>query len=108
MGLIRDALIGIALYEAVNYFLKLQSNGVLDADGGSLRVVHSAHNSVGEVNKAEEKQHVEPTLSNQDLDAGLAAGANPETLLTGDGSLDIPDDTWKKSLANDELRAPDS
>lgn len=108
MGIIRDALIGIALYEVLGYVLKLKSNEVLEPAKGPLRVVHSPYNSGGEVANPVERQPIEHTLSNQDLDAGLAAGADPETTFTGDGSLDTPDDTWKNSLANDELRAPDS
>jgi hypothetical protein len=108
MGLIRDALIGIVLYEAVNYVLKIKSNGVLDADGASLHAVGASSSAGGEGSRPMEYSANEPILSNQDFDAGLAAGADPETLLTGDGSLDTPDDTWKNSLANDELRAPDS
>lgn len=38
----------------------------------------------------------------------LDVGTNPETPLTSYGNARSQDDPWKNSLANDELRAPDS
>ena len=108
MGIIRDALIGIALYEVAKYVLGTKTNEVLVAGEGSGHAVGLSNHPAGNVSNPGVHSPVETTLNNQDLDAGLAAGANPDTLLTGDGSLDLPDDTWKNSLANDELRAPDS
>ena len=47
-------------------------------------------------------------LNNQDLGGDLDAGFDPETPLTSHDSMRNQDDPWKNSLANDELRAPDS
>ncbi|MCD0488348.1 hypothetical protein LPB86_08910 [Pedobacter sp. MC2016-14] len=71
MGFIKNAVIGIALYEVAKYTLK---KGWL------------SHNL------------------NDDLDVG----SNPKTPLTGHYFRNDEEDPWKNSLANDELRAPDS
>jgi hypothetical protein len=106
MGLIRDALIGIALYEAVNYVLKKKSTALADVGGGSSDPIDYSR-----IASQEEFRPLEPStepLITSHLNDGLAAGVNPEAPLTGTGSADGSRDTWKDSLANDELRAPDS
>lgn len=71
MGFIKHALIGIAIYEAVKYFMK-------------------------------------PVSDSPYYELDLDVGTNPETPLTSHGVAMDQDDPWKNSLANDELRAPDS
>lgn len=68
MGFIKNALVGIALYEATKYFIKLA-----DRQEAGLQLEH-------------EQNHL---LSNYDTP--------PEE-----------NDPWKNSLANDDMRAPDS
>jgi hypothetical protein len=108
MRIIRDALIGIALYEAVNYVLQKQrSIAVSNADEGSSDAVDYSR-----VASEEDFRPVEPfgesRSEDQRLSEGFATAANPEAPLTGTGSEDSDEDVWKNSLANDELRAPDS
>ncbi len=82
MGFIKHALIGIALYEAVKYFLK-------DTDVVAV---------------ASQNDHYWV----KDAEIDLQVGTNPETPLTGPEIVKDQDDPWRNSLANDELRAPDS
>ncbi len=106
MGFIKHALIGIVLYEAVKYFLN--DRGVLadtrqnDPYWKENVVTNgiSAHYSTGLIN--------ESGLSVQDSGIDLLVGTNPETPLTGPERLNVRNDAWQNSLANDELRAPDS
>jgi hypothetical protein len=90
MGIIRDALIGIALYEAVNYLLEKQS----EKSSSRERSVN-----VRNTEALPTEQYAEPAF---------AAATDPEVPLTGDGSVTNRKDAWTNSLANDELRAPDS
>lgn len=139
MGIIRNALVGIALYEVVSYLLKKGSKGSLDSSKsltGSLSGVQTP--SIGSLNLGSEersntREHSSSSSSlgsdsslgsesnsssgskphsnsdaNSNSNLDLAAGSNPELPLSGDGSLDPPKDEWSNSLANDELRAPDS
>lgn len=90
MGFVKHALIGIALYEVVKYFLKKEDC--------ALNIV------------SERIQVIPPDLQrmpSQDSADDLIAGSNPETPLAGRSPRNV-DDPWKNSLANDELRAPDS
>lgn len=92
MGFIKHALIGIALYEAMKYLLKKEeagfaANDILATNPGRL------------IN--------ETRLSAEDFKVDLRAGTDPEIPLTGTAQVKT-DDVWKNSLANDELRAPDS
>lgn len=70
MGFIRDALIGVALYETVRYFFR--------------------------------KQEVEK------FQYDLSVGSDPNANFTGQGYEMNDNDPWKNSLADNELRAPDS
>jgi hypothetical protein len=85
MGFIKNALIGIALYEAVKYFLR---NGDRDFD----------YASEGTQAASATRQQ----LRNDDID--IIAGARQAD------NLDRMKEnaTWQNSLANDDLRAPDS
>lgn len=151
MGIIRNALVGIALYEVVSYLLKKGSNGSLDSSksltaafsgvqtpsigslnlaseersnprehsssssssgsnssSGSDSSLGSESNSSSGSNSASSSKFGSKSHSNTNSNLDLAAGSNPELPLSGDGSLDPPKDEWSNSLANDELRAPDS
>ncbi|SMC57575.1 hypothetical protein [Pedobacter nyackensis] len=72
MGFIKNALIGIALYEALKYILTKEQPSVTHLDSGD----------------------------------ELMGGTDPEAPLIGKAT--DKDDPWKKSLANDDLRSPDS
>ena len=147
MGIIRNALIGIALYEVVAYLLKKESHDSIDSSKSltgafsgvqapsiyPLNVVSeerfnptergssnsslgsdSSLNSIlssGSNSNPGSKSHSSfgsKSSSNNNSNLDLAAGSNPDLPLSGDGSLDPPKDEWANSLANDELRAPDS
>ena len=145
MGIIRNALVGIALYEVVSYLLKKGSNGSLDSSKSLTAAFSGVQTpSIGSLNLASEersnpREHSSSSSSsgsnsssgsdsslgsdsnsssgskshsnsdaNSNSNLDLAAGSNPELPLSGDGSLDPPKDEWSNSLANDELRAPDS
>jgi hypothetical protein len=90
MGFIRNALIGVALYEVARYLWK--KNGL---DNSTLSHDH-------EINRRKRTNF----FDNYPGDP-LAAGSNPEVSLTGVNTTN-DDDPWKNSLANDDLRAPDS
>ncbi len=92
MGFIRHALIGIALYEAMKYLLKNEETRFA---ANSIPATNS-----GEINNGSR-------LSTEDFKIDLRAGTDPEIPLTGMSHAKT-DDVWKNSLANDELRAPDS
>ena len=91
MGYIKNALIGIAIYETAKYFWKrneLVQPGLSHDRGINRRPrTHLFDNYPGDP---------------------LAAGSNPEVSLTGAGTASNENDPWKNSLANDDLRAPDS
>jgi hypothetical protein len=87
MRFIKNALIGIALYEAVKYFLR--------KDDCDLKFA-------GQLSKENSR------LNTQDLDDDFFAATDPETPLRGESPVKAADDPWKNSLANDDLRAPDS
>jgi hypothetical protein len=131
MGFIKHAIIGIALYEAVKYVLKKRDCGFEFADNGrqgssaaqqlrreEVDVVAGARQT-DQLNRMKENANPGghgtnssegltglPGMTQLDVDEGLARGTDPETPLTGKDSDEA--DPWKKSLANDELRAPDS
>ena len=107
MGIIRDALIGIALYEAIAYVLKNKSDGFSEA-GRSFGGTQSK--TAGHLNVDDSSAGTLKDSGGNSTDSGdrLAAGSNPEIPLTGDGSVNDRKDAWTNSLANDELRAPDS
>jgi hypothetical protein len=128
MGFIKHALIGIALYEAVKYFLNKEdlafgqaTNGIqagsatrqqlrddqIDIIAGARQTDQLSRMKENAANEASANNtgiNSEPRLTNQDLEAGI----NPDTPLTGHEPAKDQDDPWKNSLANDELRAPDS
>jgi len=54
------------------------------------------------------KHFMNPDSAAQYAELDLDVGANPETPLTGYRYDNDQDDPWKNSLANEELRAPDS
>lgn len=55
------------------------------------------------------KYLMKPVSNSLYSELDLDVGTNPETPLTSYGAnSDQQDDPWKNSLANDELRAPDS
>jgi hypothetical protein len=131
MGIIRNALIGIALYEVVAYLLKKGSHDSIDSSKSLTGAFSGAQvPSINPLNAVSEERSKSDSSfgsipssgsnsssgsesnsssglnANSNLD--LAAGSNPDLPLSGDGSLDPPKDEWANSLANDELRAPDS
>lgn len=132
MGFIKHALIGIALYEAVNYILKKEDSGLKLANNGGQAVSamnQELRNKEIDViagarqtdqldqmkeNSASGKTFVnaneglisQPGVTHPGSGDELLSGSDPEAPLTGK-DLD-KDDPWKRSLASDELRAPDS
>ena len=131
MGFIKNALIGVALYEAVKYFLRKEDRFKLTPDGsqdispsrGQLRgeevdIIAGARQTdhlkqmKENASSSEVSENVglvsEPQLSKQDSADDLLAGTDPETPLTGNKRDNAERDAWKNSLANDDLRAPDS
>jgi hypothetical protein len=135
MGFIRHALIGIALYEVAKYYLKKEdlafghvTNGV---EAGSVTRQRLRNGNVDIIAGARQPDHLnqmrnnaaaneapvinatginnETPLVSQHAGDDLDAGTNPDTPLTGrEKSQQEHEDPWKNSLANDELRAPDS
>lgn len=110
---------GIALYEAVKYFLRKQEHSVGFVGENSNSITPSGQQMRGAevdiVAGARQTDHLERMKENalswssgQDSGDDLAAGTNPGTPLTGEDPDKASNDPWKKSLANDELRAPDS
>lgn len=134
MGFIKHALIGIALYEAVKYFLGKEDLRVVHALEGAksgstprqkLREenvdIIAGASQTGHLKRMKENAAIDqasandavapvntPGLVSQNSDADLEVGTNPEAPLTGQQSANDQDDPWKNSLANDDLRAPDS
>lgn len=106
MGIIRDALIGIALCEAVNYLLKTQSDGLSDAKGFSKVAI--ADNSAAGISQMGILNERDNLPTEHHAEPAFAAATDPDVPLTGDGSVTDRKDAWSNSLANDELRAPDS
>lgn len=83
MKFITHALIGIAFYEGIRYLINKKDSEQLDlSTAGSQK---------------------RPSYPNQDKDEEFAV---PLTGLYDDEVKE--DDPWKNSLANDEMRAPDS
>ena len=80
MGFIKHALIGIAIYEVAKYYINKDERDLIAAE--------SAQFGNGKT------------------------GLDPQLPLTGSlegqGLTEEREDPWKNSLANDELRAPDS
>ena len=113
MGFIRNALVGIALYEAVKYLMKKEEFGfsfatdepTASSSGRAPAPIHSVGSS-NEATKRAAERVTEP-VSSHDLEVDLELGSNPDVLLTGQDSTKT-DDPWKKSLADETLRAPDS
>lgn len=134
MGFIKHALIGIALYEAVKYFLDKDDKGFDQVTTGSKVVplasqqlrsesvdIIAGASQTGHLNQMRENAIKHQAFTNdtsgfvntsplyrQDSDEEFEAGTNPEAPLTGQESDSNQNDPWKKSLANDDLRAPDS
>jgi hypothetical protein len=95
MGFIKHAIIGIVLYEAVKCILKKEGLGfACGGEGtqpGSTSELATGHG-----------------ISSRDLGDALRTGTNPEAPLHGHDPAREQNDPWKNSLANDDLRAPDS
>lgn len=134
MGFIKHALIGIALYEAVKYFLDKEDKGFAQVTTGhklmslaskKLRSesgdIIAGASQTGHLNQMRENVAKHQAFTNdtssfvntfpldrQVSDDEFEAGTNPEAPLTGQESASDQNDPWKKSLANDDLRAPDS
>ena len=134
MGFIKHALIGIALYEVVKYLLDKEGQQFAHAPQGgkvdstaSLKLreessdIIAGASQTGHLKRMKENAAIDQTSANnaiepvnppalvrQDSDADLEVGANPEAPLTGHDSASDQNDPWKNSLANDDLRAPDS
>lgn len=132
MGFIKHALIGIALYEAVKYILKKEDSGIELADdgkqwvsdvnqrlrGGEVDVIAGARqtdqlgrlkeNAASGENSASSSGGLasQSGVAHPDSSDELVGGTDPEAPLTG--KAPEKDDPWKNSLANDDLRAPDS
>ena len=129
MGFIKHALIGIALYEVVKYALKKSAEDfsevgqlasavgqpvreeVVDVIAGARQtdqLQRLKENAVsGEYSTDTSSalaEHGDITSHNSEED--LAIGSDPDAPLTG--QVAEKTDPWKKSLANDELRPPDS
>ncbi len=134
MGFIKHALIGIALYEVVKYLLDKEDLRVVHTlDGAKVGSTPSQKlreenvdiiagaSQTGHLKRMKENAAIYQTsangsiapgntagLASQDSGADLEVGTNPEAPLTGQQSANDKDDPWKNSLANDDLRAPDS
>ena len=107
MKFIKHALIGIALYEAAKYFLNKTGLGVgnfrerdqLDSGGRQQLSVEHIEAAGARLTSKLASQHAVDQLK---------VGVDPDAPLTGSDAEKNQNDPWKKSLANDELRAPDS
>ncbi|SMC87715.1 hypothetical protein [Pedobacter africanus] len=131
MGFIKHALIGIALYEAIKYVLKKGDCGLEPANDQVQRVspvLQLRGEEVDIIAGARQTDQLDRMKENaafgrssapgsQELagqagrttfntDDDLVAGTDPEAPLSA--KISGSEDTWKNSLANDELRAPDS
>lgn len=132
MGFIKNALIGIALYEAVKYFLRKDEYVFEFGNDRVPGISHSGkqlrNEEVDVIAGAKRPDHLQQTKDNASLDEiysntqqgsesrisslesedDLLAGSDPEVPLTGQSKEKDRENPWKNSLANDELRAPDS
>lgn len=129
MGFIKHALIGIALYEAIKYMLKKSGDDLFDAaqlaSAACLPLRKDVVDVIAGARQTDQLQGLKENatsgkasedgssglagqqeIAKPDLNEDLTAGSDPETPLTG--QVTEKADPWKKSLANDELRAPDS
>lgn len=128
MGFIKHALIGIVLYEVVKYMLKNEVCGFAhewqqspstarkQVHGGDVdvsarqtgRLQQMKKNSAsGLASSVSEGLVGRPNLTDPHSKDDFAVGSDPETPLAGQQGKDHAD-PWEKSLANDEVRAPDS
>jgi hypothetical protein len=109
MGFIKHALIGIALYEAVKYILKKEDPELELAHEGirweAAVNQHLRREEVDVIAGARQTDQLDRMKQNADNDE-LVGGTDPKAPLTG--KEPEKDDPWKNSLANDDLRAPDS
>jgi hypothetical protein len=133
MGFIKHALIGIALYEAIKYCLNKEDRGFdlltegvqdlsserklfrteeVDIIGGARQADHlqrmRENAPFSESPPASARLVDDPEVSSPSPGNDLTQGTGPETPLTGKHADRAGDDPWKNSLANDDLRAPDS
>lgn len=110
MGFIKNALIGIALYEAVKYVLRKQDFGSELSHNGSQGVSSGKQqlrtDEVDVIAGARQTDQLKRMKKNANSSDELVGGTDPEAPLIGKDP--DKDDPWKKSLASDELRAPDS
>ena len=132
MGFIKHALIGITLYEAAKYILKKENPGLEPAHDGrqgvsavnqqlrreEVDVIAGARqtdqlgqlkeNAASGRNSASSSEGLASQSAATHLESSdeLPGGTDPEAPLIGKDS--DKDDPWKNSLANDDLRAPDS
>ena len=116
MGFIKNALIGIALYEAAKYCLTKKFTGfdLLTEGGGDVPAERRQFRNeevdiIAGARQTDQLQRMqENALRDRDAGNAAAAKADPEPPISGEVSEKPVDDPWKNSLANDELRAPDS
>ncbi|RZM19841.1 MAG: hypothetical protein EOO88_36930 [Pedobacter sp.] len=113
MGFIKNALIGIALYEGAKYLLSKQQLGFDPEMLPSPQSIREEHDIIAGARQTDHLTRMQENAAtsshlHEDSDDFLKAGTNPETPLTGYETASDKDDPWKKSLANDDLRAPDS
>jgi len=127
MGFIKNALIGIALYEAAKYLLRKEDytfdSGTESFRGGFHRARQLRDEDFDVIAGARQPDHLQQTktrsssqgissnagpVSGLESDKDLLAGSDPEIPLAGQTGQKDSQSPWKNSLANDELRAPDS
>lgn len=133
MKFIRNALIGIAIYEAAKYLWNNRTvSFASEAEGPNMITSPNIKIRMEETNIiiGASKDHLQQLKENpkkhnnadddqgltsqphaplsQNADDRLETGSNPDAALTGQKADPDKADPWKNSLADDELRAPDS
>ena len=132
MKFIKHALVGIAIYEAAKYlwnnrtlsfvsetegpsttanrthtrFRKEETDIISGASQDHLQENAKTHNILAEEDRGLASQPQQQYT--QTADDLLETGSNPNAALTGQKADPDQNDPWKNSLADDELRAPDS
>jgi|GEM_PF-5974762 hypothetical protein len=130
MGFIKNALIGIALYEAVKYFLGKKDYGfafdrecIQGVIGSRQRLRDEEVDLIAGARQTNQLEQLKENALSDGNSSGrgrgpgesslqegddLAVGSDPKAPLTGQREEKTGERTWKNSLANDDLRAPDS
>lgn len=135
MKFIKNALVGIAIYEAAKYLWNNRTlNFATEAEGPNTtatrpqtrirkeetNIISGAsqdhlqqlkENAKTQNNAADDNQGLtsQPQQQyTQNANDPLETGSNPDAGLTGQKAGPDQNDPWKNSLADDELRAPDS